>query len=93
MHAENSHVETPGPKLTVDDVDNKQKCLKTQPTLMAGAQPGSGLPAGGDRPLLCDHPGEPLLVSGLEAELDLKWHQVPLEENCDKLIVTEFKVE
>lgn len=62
-------------------------------TLTAGAQTLGGLPASGDRPLLCDHPGEPLLVSGLEAELDLKWHQVPLEENCDTLIVTEFIVE
>lgn len=48
-----------------------------------GVQPRSELPAGGDRPLLCDHPGEPLLVSGLEAQLDLERHQVPLEENWD----------
>lgn len=42
----------------------------------------SRLPAGSNRPSLGDDARRSLLVSGLEAQLELKWEIVLLEETC-----------
>lgn len=43
------------------------------------------LPMGSNWPLLCNDASKSLLVSGLEAQLELEWNYFPLKKSWDTL--------